>query len=153
MHRCLWLAASAFLAVAPARAADLSGPTRVIDGETLEIGGTTLLLYGVDVPGRGQACTREGRLYDCWQEAGWALAERVGRHWLRCLARGHDPSGRARATCHMGNDIDVGAHMVRHGWALARRHEEPAYGALEDLAKRERLGLWAGTFEPPPQRP
>jgi endonuclease YncB( thermonuclease family) len=43
--------------------------------------------------------------------------------------------------------------MIRQGWALARRDEEPAYGALEDLARGERLGLWAGTFELPLRRP
>lgn len=149
----LCLAVALMTLATAASAADLTGPARVIDGETLEIGSTTLLLYGIDAPRLGQACARAGRPYDCAQEAGWALADRVGRHWLRCLERGQDPSGRARATCYLASDIDVNAHMVRHGWALARRDEEPAYGALEDLAKGERLGLWAGTFDPPPRRP
>lgn len=149
----LYLAVASMLLTVAAGAADLNGPARVIDGGTVEIGGTEIRLYGIDAPAPGQACVRNGRPYDCVQEAGWALAERVGRHWLRCLERGRDPSGHARTTCYLANDIDVNAHMVRQGWALARRDEEPAYGALEDLAKDERLGLWAGTFDPPPRRP
>jgi endonuclease YncB( thermonuclease family) len=153
MARAPWFAVFVFLLGVPAHSADLTGPARVIDGQTLEVGGTTLLLYGIDAPGPGQACARDGRPYDCAQEAGWALAERVGRHWLRCPERAQDQSGRARVTCYLAADIDVNAHMVRQGWALARRDEEPAYGTLEDLAKSERLGLWAGTFDPPARRP
>ena len=149
----LYLAVALILLTVAAGAADLNGPARVIDGGTVEIGGTEIRLYGIDAPGPGQACARDGRPYDCAQEAGWALAERVGRHWLRCQERGQDASGRTRATCALVNDIDVNAHMVRQGWALARRDEEPAYGALEELARGERLGLWAGTFDPPLRRP
>lgn len=149
----LRLAVVSMMLAGAAGAADLAGPARVIDGGTLEIGSTTLRLYGLDAPIAGQACARNGRPYDCGQESGWALAERVGRFWLRCLERGRDDGGRVRATCFLVNDIDVNAHMVRQGWALARRDEEPAYGPLEDAARHERLGLWAGTFDPPPRRP
>jgi endonuclease YncB( thermonuclease family) len=126
----LCLAVALMMLAAAASATDLTGPARVIDGQTLEIGGMTLLLYGIDAPKPGQACARDGRPYDCAQEAGWALAERVGRHWLRCEERARD-RGRARATCYLTTDMDVNAHMVRQGWALARRDEEPAYEALE----------------------
>ncbi len=142
------MAAVAFLAIMPARAADLAGPARVIDGSTIEIGGTTVRLYGLDAPAQGHACARDSRPYDCAQEAGWALAERIGRFWLRCVDRGLDQGGRIRATCFLVSDIDVNAHMVRQGWALARRDEAPDYGPLEEAAKRERLGLWSGTFDP-----
>jgi endonuclease YncB( thermonuclease family) len=147
------LATLAGLAMSPASAAEIAGPARVIDGGTLEIGTVIVRLHGLVAPAPGQACARNGRPYDCAQEAGWALAERVGRFWLRCLERGQDDGGRIRATCFLVNDIDVNAHMVRQGWALARRDEEPEYGTLEEAARRERLGLWAGTFDPPPRSP
>jgi endonuclease YncB( thermonuclease family) len=141
------------LAIAPSHAADLAGPARVIDGGTLEIGTAIIRLHGIDAPAPGQVCARGGRPYDCVQEAGWALAERVGRFWLRCQDRGQDRDGSVRATCFLVNDIDVNAHMVRQGWALARREEAPDYGPLEDAARQERLGLWAGTFDPPLRAP
>lgn len=141
------------LAAMPAHAAEFTGPGQAVDGGAIEIAGTVVRLHGIAAPARGQDCTRsDGRAYDCAQEAGWALADRIGRHWLRCITRGTDADGRTVATCIIGSDIDVSAHMVRQGWALARREEELAYVALEDSARQERLGLWAGTFTAPLRR-
>jgi endonuclease YncB( thermonuclease family) len=136
------------LGATAALAADLNGPARIVDGGTIEIGTTTIRLHGIDGPKPGQVCARGGARYDCAQEAAWALAERIGRNWVRCLERWQDENGRSVASCYMAADIDINAHMVRQGWALARRDENDGYAPLEEAAKRERLGLWAGTFDP-----
>jgi endonuclease YncB( thermonuclease family) len=145
--------ALALLLNTAAHGADLTGPAQAVDGGSLEIAGTTVRLYGVQAPSRGQDCTRGGQAYDCAQEAGWALADRLGRHWVRCIVRAQDSSGRVVATCYIGADLDVNAHMVESGWALARRDEAPGYIPLEDTARAARRGLWSGRFDlPPPAR-
>jgi endonuclease YncB( thermonuclease family) len=143
------IAAGALLAAQEGWAADLSGPAQAVDGGSIEIAGTTVRLHGVLAPSRGQTCTRGGQPYDCAQEAGWALADRLGRHWVRCLERAQDENRRIVATCYVGADIDVNAHMVQSGWALARRDEAPDYIPLEDAARAAQRGLWMGRFDIP----
>jgi endonuclease YncB( thermonuclease family) len=52
------LASIGFLA-APATAAEITGPVRVIDGDTLDLAGTRIPLWGIDAPETRQTC--EGR--------------------------------------------------------------------------------------------
>lgn len=143
------LLAAAVLAclISPAHAADIVGPAQVIDGNTMTIGSDVIRLDGIDAPELGQPCERHGRGYDCGQEAAWALAERVERHWITCLGRERDESGRISATCFLaGPAIDVNGHMVRQGWALTLSER---YAEEEAAAQREQRGVWAGRFVAP----
>jgi endonuclease YncB( thermonuclease family) len=148
------LAACFVAAALPVAANEITGIAQIIDGRTIEIGGQTVRLADIDAPAPGQTCERGGRTYDCAQEATWALAERLGRHWVLCVERRRDAQGVAHATCYLGgrHGIDVNAHMVRQGWAVA----DPAagganYADAEAAAQGERLGLWAGAFSHPSQ--
>src|SRR5215218_3460822 len=59
------LAFTVLLAVL-ADAAELQGLATVIDGDTLEIGGRHVRLFGIDAPETGQTCTRpDGRSSPC----------------------------------------------------------------------------------------
>jgi len=136
----------------PAAASEIVGIPHVIDGRTIEVGGQTLRLADIDTPVPGQSCQRGGDTYDCAQEATWALAERLGRHWVLCVERDRDPQGIALATCYLGGrqGIDVNAHMVRRGWAVADPGSSGRnYADAEAAAQDERLGLWAGAFDHP----
>lgn len=131
----------------PAVAADIVGPAQVITGNTIAIGSDIVRLADIDAPEPGQPCERHGRGYDCGQEAAWALAERLERHWITCLPREREPSGQIPATCFLaGPAIDVNGHMVREGWALAVGER---YADEEAAAQRESRGMWAGKFAPP----
>ena len=43
----------------------VSGAARVIDGDTLEIGGTRVRLHGIDAPESAQRCRADGRSWPC----------------------------------------------------------------------------------------
>jgi endonuclease YncB( thermonuclease family) len=139
----------------PAAASEITGIPHVIDGRTIEVGGQTLRLADIETPVPGQICERGGASYDCAQEATWALAERLGRHWVLCVERDRDPQGIAQVTCYLGGrqGIDVNAHMVRRGWAVADPGSGSGrnYADAEAAAQGERLGLWAGAFDHPAQ--
>jgi endonuclease YncB( thermonuclease family) len=44
---------------------------------------------------------------------------------------------------------DLNRWMVANGWAVAYRKYSRDYVTDEDGARREQLGIWAGTFEMP----
>jgi len=133
--------------------AELNGPAEVIDGNRVTIGGQVVRLYGIDAPDEDQMCERHGGAWRCGQDAGWALAERLERHWVLCETRADPAASEASdavpAVCYLeGRQIDVNAWMVAQGWALA----DPAtstYAAEEQTAQRAGRGLWIGKFDPP----
>lgn len=133
-----------------AAAQEINGIARVIDGRTIAIGAQTIRLTGLDAPEPGQRCERAGQSYDCGQEASWALADRLGRHWVLCVETSREPDDVMQAICYLGGrqGIDVNAHMVRQGWAIAAPGGAD-YADAKAAAKRERLGLWAGSFTRP----
>ncbi|MDE0004170.1 MAG: hypothetical protein OXQ29_15885 [Rhodospirillaceae bacterium] len=55
-------------------AADLFGPAHVIDGDTLDIGGTPVRLHGVDAHKGAQSCFPSGTGWPCGRRATQALA-------------------------------------------------------------------------------
>lgn len=60
------LAAAFVLHASPAMAESLTGTAKVIDGDTLEVAGTRIRLYGVDAPESKQLCKRRnGQEYSC----------------------------------------------------------------------------------------
>ena len=56
--------------------AALSGRAKVLDGDTLEVGGVRIRLHGIDVPESSQSCRAGGRRWSCGREATLALTRR-----------------------------------------------------------------------------
>ncbi|MEN2991815.1 thermonuclease family protein [Tistrella sp. BH-R2-4] len=146
-------ACAAALAVAllscPALARELTGEARVIDGDTLEIAGERVRLYGIDAQEAAQSCTgADGRVWPCGAAAGEALRALTQGREVICVVTGRDRYKRFLALCHAGGE-DLGARLVRDGMALAYRRYSRIYAALEAEAHDAGRGIWAGRFEMP----
>jgi endonuclease YncB( thermonuclease family) len=128
--------------------AEIAGQATVIDGDTLDIRGTRIRLHGIDAPESGQSCQRDGISYRCGKQAAKALDTLVSWRPVRCQKRDTDRYGRVVAECFVGI-TSINQHMVREGWAVAERQYSRDYIRAEEIARRGRRGIWAGTFNPP----
>jgi endonuclease YncB( thermonuclease family) len=131
-----------------AGAADLTGRASVIDGDTIEIHGQRIRLFGIDAPESRQTCEAAGQTYRCGQQAALALADHVGQRTVACEQRDIDRYGRIVAVCRVDGE-DIGAWMVSQGWALAYSRYSRDYFDEELAARANRRGMWRGSFMRP----
>jgi endonuclease YncB( thermonuclease family) len=141
-----WLFAAILVACEPPKT--ISGPARVIDGDSLEIGSTSIRLFGVDAFEGRQPCHRNGGPWRCGDAAARKLEQLVGNGSIVCTKKDIDQYGRTVARC-MAGSIDLGAELVRSGLALAYRQYSRDYVDEEAEARSAHRGAWAGTFEAP----
>ncbi len=128
--------------------APFSGSARIIDGDTLEVGGTRVRLYGIDAPESAQLCLFEGRFWPCGRDAARALDGRIGLQPVACEERDRDRYGRSVAVCRVAGE-DVNAWMVGEGWAFAYRTYSMGYVADELAARTANRGIWRGDVVAP----
>lgn len=133
---------------AAAQAQSTSGQAAAIDGDSLEVSGVRVRLFGIDAPEARQTCERSGHAWQCGQEAAALLRELVQRGSVRCEQQDVDDYGRSVAICAVGR-IDLSDAMVRAGLAVALPHFSEAYVSGAETARMHNLGIWAGTFEQP----
>ena len=126
----------------------ITGQASVVDGDTIEIHGKRIRLFGIDAPEGGQTCTVQGKATPCGRRAAFALSGKIGRQVVECRPKDEDRYGRVVAVCSVGGE-DVNAWMVAQGWALAYRYYSHDYVGQERSASKARLGLWQGEFERP----
>lgn len=126
----------------------------VIDGDSLTVrygdADLTIRLTGIDAVEYRQSCTRAGMQWPCGREARQALERIVGRGSLHCALAAKDRYGRTLAACRTrisSDGIDLGAEMVRQGWAIASGAD---YLTEEAAAETARRGIWQGDFTAPP---
>jgi len=125
----------------------LEGVVRVVDGDTLVLGGERVRIFGIDAPEKGQRCDPSGRNWACGDWAAARLRVLVAGG-VRCEALDRDRYGRTVARCHSAG-LDVGAEMVRLGAATAYRRYSTDYVPQEAEAKAAFRGLWNGTSTAP----
>jgi endonuclease YncB( thermonuclease family) len=141
--------AFAACAPTPSRAQTITGTATVHDGDTLSVGAVRVRIFAIDAPELAQSCSAEdGTSYACGEEARRALAARVGQEVVTCTGLDRDRHGRIVARCSVRGE-DLGAMMVRQGWALAYRAFGNDYVEAEREARAARRGMWRGSFEPP----
>lgn len=126
----------------------LSGRATVIDGDTLEIGGERIRLEGIDAPEADQTCG--GGWFGSWK-CGRAATEQLrwltGGRRVDCSSAGRDKYGRVLGWC-AADGRDINADMVRSGHAWAFVRYSTRYQAVEDEARRAKVGIWKGKSEP-----
>jgi endonuclease YncB( thermonuclease family) len=132
----------------PAMATTLSGPAKVADGDSLEIQGRRIRLFGIDAPEATQTCDREGRKWACGHASADRLRGLIGDGVVVCSGDEVDQYARLIAVCTTGG-VDLNQAMVADGWATAFRRYSAAYVIDETRARVGKLGLWASNFELP----
>lgn len=120
----------------------VAGQARVIDGDTLDIGGERVRLHGIDAPEMRQACAAPDGDWPCGAWARDELSRLIGGGVLSCTGVERDRYDRLVAACHAGGQ-DLGAALVERGAAVAYRRYSHAYVRQEDQARQARRGLWA----------
>lgn len=129
--------------------ASFSGPATVVDGDSLELSGTEIRLFGIDAPEVGQYCERgDGVRWRCGHYSSVALDRSTVGKTVVCVGREKDSYGRIIAVCRV-DGADLSAMQVRDGWAVAYRHYSNDYVGDEEAAKHRGVGVWQGKFEMP----
>ena len=128
---------------------EIAGKARVIDGDSLTLGGAEIRLFGIDAPEARQICTdRAGNPYSCGREATRALRRLIAGAEVTCVVETLDRYGRSVSVCKTGA-ADLNLEMVKSGWAVAYRSHSLEYAGAEDAARAARKGLWQGLFDRP----
>ncbi len=129
-----------------------AGPARVIDGDTLALGPVHFRLASIDAPEIRQNCTdSSGVDYACGWSAKTALADIINDALVTCRRVGWDRYRRQVAVCRTKMFPDLGAEMVRRGWAVDFRKYDTkcTYCKIEAEAKAAGKGMWVGKFDMP----
>lgn len=144
---CALGAAAAFTIPEPS----ISGPARVIDGDTIVISGTHIRLFGIDAPESKQECEANGLPWKCGEVATSKLRELIGASAITCTPKDKDRYDRTVAECSLyGRERTLNELMVFLGYAIAyRKYGGEKYEAAEREAKSWKVGLWQGTFTYP----
>ena len=133
-----------------ALADDFVGQASVVDGDTLEIHGIRIRLWGIDAPESSQLCRGEDSLqYRCGAQAANDLDAFIARRPVNCSPLSLDQYGRTVATCSVGGN-DLGEWLVRKGLALDwPQYSKSRYGSAQRDAERAGLGIWKGSYVEP----
>ncbi len=132
------------------------------DGDSIDMqlpGGARRIirLHGVDAPELHQTCaTAAGPQWPCGAMAQKTLVALLRGAALTCNVSAQDQFGRSLATCASADMPDIGAYMVRNGWAVSgveksgSRWENGGPYLLEQAqAQKEKRGIWQGEFMRP----
>jgi len=128
---------------------DIAGRASVIDGDTVEIRGQRIRLWGIDAPEGQQRCVKDGKLWRAHADSANALDGYLADQPITCIQRGIDRYKRIVATC-IVNRADIGEWMVRMGWAYDfTRYSKGYYAVAQSEATSYHRGLWHGECEMP----
>jgi endonuclease YncB( thermonuclease family) len=138
------------LLTGPAQAETMSGTAHVVDGDTIDVAGHRVRIHGIDAPEGKQVChDAKGDRWEAGKDATEALRSIIGQQTVTCTEEDRpDRYKRMIASCRAGK-IDIGAEMVRLGWARAFVRYSDRYTGQEDAARRAKRGMWAGMCEAP----
>jgi endonuclease YncB( thermonuclease family) len=128
-------------------AADIVSYAIVRDDATLRVRGRDISLFGVYVVDNRPFCDTTFRPARCKTRAAVALASRI-QGFVRCIPQAQHRDGTIRAICYVDGSgifdppIDLGAYLIREGWAVALPEAPFAYHTYQEIAKVNRRGVW-----------
>lgn len=125
------------------------GSATVLDGDSLQIGGTRVALAGIASVHRDQTCEFAGKTWPCGQHAAAALKQAIGDRAVTCRPVGDAANGERPCRCYVGTDEDLGRHMAAGGWAIAVPTRDLNYSTEEADARRKLAGIWSSLFVAP----
>ena len=134
-----------------------SGIAKVIDGDTIKIEKNKIRLFGIDAPEKKQQCQKPwltiffytlNKNYKCGEISTNRLKIKINNKFVICKSSNKDRYNRFIAEC-FKDKININRWMVSSGYAVAYRKYSKKFVSQENLAKKEKLGLWSGKFEMP----
>ena len=126
----------------------IKGKTRIIDGDTIHIGKNKIRLYGIDAPEINQTCSINKIIWECGFESSQALESIISEEEVRCEIVDIDRYKRFVAKCFVKN-INLNQYMVQNGWAVAYRYYSDDFIKNEEIAIKNKAGIWQGEFLDP----
>ena len=144
---------AALLALGPAlwhvalAAGEIESYAIVEDDATLRVRGKRIRLFGVYPVDLRRFCDDTFRPARCQTRAAVALASRI-QGFVRCEPQVQYRDGTIGAFCYVDGrgtldpPVDLGAYLIRQGWAVARPEAPFEYHTLEKIARVNRSGVW-----------
>ena len=124
------------------------GKAIIIDGDTIHIGKNKIRLHGIDAPEYRQTCTIDKEMWNCGVESKIALENFILTKEVNCEIIDVDQYRRFVGICFLENQ-NINQYMVRNGWAIAYRYYSLKFVKDEEFAKKNKLGIWQGSFIEP----
>ena len=129
-------------------AESIKGRATIIDGDTIRIGKNKIRLYGIDAPEINQTCTINKIIWECGLDSSQALENMISEKEVQCEIVDIDRYKRFVAKCFVKN-INLNQYMVQNGWAVAYRYYSDDFIKNEEIAKKNKAGIWQGKFLDP----
>lgn len=137
------------LSVSLALASSPNGQIRVIDGDTIDVGGVRVRLHGIDAPEASQTCENDqGVVWNCGAWVSRQVRAQFQGKQARCEALDTDRYNRIVARCSVAGQ-DMGTALVAQGLAFAYRRYSMEYDLIEKQAAAADRGLWTMQVQEP----
>jgi endonuclease YncB( thermonuclease family) len=148
----LRLLLSAFLLACgciPSLAIEISGNVRIIDGDTLQVGDTTVRLHGIDAAESGQRCVDGNKQFVRPGDFAEDKLQAMAGKGVICKGSDFDDFGRLIAVCTAADGQEINSTLVEAGlaWAFVKYSDD--YVSQETVARESLRGVWSMACEPP----
>jgi len=132
-----------------------AGYVKVSDGDTIKISKYKIRLHGIDAPEKKQICQRPYlnlvffSLYEdyfCGEFVTNKLKELIENKLIECRVNDKkDFFGRYLGVCYK-NNLNINQWLVENGYAVAFIKYSKDYVKFEEIAKKNKVGIWSGKF-------
>ncbi len=76
------------------------------------------------------------------------LKKLINNKTVKCISESKDRYNRYLSICYLKNK-DINSWLVKNGYAVAYKRYSKKYILEEQHAKKNKLGIWQGTFQNP----